>query len=58
MPKTKTLHIDHNHYTGEIRGLLCFRCNWGISFFSENPTLLLNACNYLRKKEPNDVPKL
>lgn len=30
-PKTRKLHLDHDHHTMTIRGLLCFRCNSTLS---------------------------
>jgi hypothetical protein len=43
------LHIDHNHKTGKIRGLLCGNCNRGIGCFKENINYLKNSINYLSK---------
>jgi hypothetical protein len=38
---------DHDHKTGQKRGLLCSSCNGGLGFFRDNPTLLRLAAFYL-----------
>lgn len=39
--------IDHDHKTGNIRGLLCNGCNKGIGYFHDDPILLEKARRYL-----------
>ena len=46
-PSNKTLHIDHDHITGKVRGLLCSSCNTGIGLFKEDIDSLANAIKYL-----------
>jgi hypothetical protein len=46
-PFSKTPHVDHDHTTGKIRGLLCNNCNAGIGFLKDSPKLLRLAIEYL-----------
>jgi len=46
-PTKQRLAIDHNHETGVIRGLLCFRCNFGLSWFQEDAELLAKASKHV-----------
>jgi hypothetical protein len=42
-----SLHVDHDHSTGKVRGILCFRCNNALADFQESPALLLKAAGYV-----------
>ena len=44
----RRLNIDHAHHSGEVRGLLCARCNRGLGWFADSPHLLFCAATYLR----------
>jgi hypothetical protein len=46
-PSDRTLHIDHNHVTGRVRGLLCSNCNLGIGLLQEDLIILNRAIEYL-----------
>jgi hypothetical protein len=42
-------HVDHDHSTGELRGILCPACNKGIGHFQDDPHLLRLAIAYLER---------
>ena len=43
----KRLAVDHDHDTGEFRGLLCAACNTGIGLLKESVEILRAAEKYL-----------
>ena len=52
-PRGRSKHsaaIDHNHKTREVRGILCRGCNHGIGHLGDNPSTLIAAAEYLKKK--------
>lgn len=45
------LYIDHDHKTGEIRGLLCNSCNVMLGLIKDDLGILKNAMDYLQNKK-------
>jgi hypothetical protein len=44
----RSTHLDHDHKTGKIRGILCENCNKMLGHARENPRILMAAVEYLK----------
>lgn len=42
-------HVDHNHRTGKVRGVLCFGCNGGLGQFQDNAESMRRAIEYVQR---------
>ena len=45
---TRALAVDHDHESGQIRGLLCADCNTAIGLMQDDVALLAKAIDYLQ----------
>ncbi len=45
----RSLDIDHCHFSGKVRGLLCSNCNHGIGKFKDKIEVLEKAIKYLKQ---------
>lgn len=46
-PKKRRLHVEHDHKTGRIRGLACWKCNNLLRWGRDDPAILRAAARYL-----------
>ena len=47
--KRPAVHVDHDHSTGKVRGILCEMCNGGLGQFRDNPETIESAIEYLER---------
>lgn len=45
----KNWHVDHNHSTGKIRGVLCSSCNQALGLTKESINILKSMINYIEE---------
>jgi len=57
-PNGRGWHIDHDHRTGELRGILCSNCNVALGHFKDNTDAMRNAVAYLEAEPWSDSQML
>ena len=54
--ENEATHVDHNHRTKQIRGVLCHSCNSSIGHFMDDPIRLRAAADYLEQWAGRSAP--
>jgi hypothetical protein len=48
LPRATAEHVDQDHLTGKVRGMLCFCCDQGLGNFRDRADVLRLAIGYLQ----------
>jgi len=48
----RRLHVDHDHKTGKVRGLLCATCNWFLGKVDRDPEIASRLITYRGSHAP------
>jgi len=51
MMRARERHIDHDHRSGKVRGILCHHCNIMLGLGFDDPEIFEAAVRYLKKYE-------
>lgn len=50
--EVKRVHVDHDHATGQVRGVLCQRCNLAEGYLRGSPLRARRLAKYLERNAP------
>jgi hypothetical protein len=54
--QSRSIHVDHDHKTKKVRGLLCSKCNPLLGLCDDNVLILEEAIKYIKKYSSQDNP--
>ncbi len=51
----RELHVDHDHKTNKVRGILCHQCNWYMGTIDADPSILNRLIEYKNGQTKREI---